>query len=127
MIEFEWPWIIYCLPLPLLAYWLLPKSKRTDTALHVPFFNSASHFDNIHQPATSRNLLRRICLTLTWFALILAGSNPRWIGEPIELPTSGRDLMLAVDISGSMGTEDMKLGNRTTDRLTVVKLSLIHI
>jgi Ca-activated chloride channel family protein len=56
-----------------------------------------------------------------WLALVLSATQPQWIGEPIELPTSGRDLLLAVDISGSMGTEDMNVGSSMTTRLNVVK------
>ncbi len=60
-------------------------------------------------------------MIVMWLALVLSATRPQWIGEPIELPTSGRDLLLAVDISGSMGTEDMKSGSSMTTRLAVVK------
>jgi len=65
--------------------------------------------------------LRLVLLWLIWLALVGATARPQWTGDPVALPTTGRDLMLAVDISGSMGTEDMELGNQLVDRLTVVK------
>ena len=51
-------------------------------------------------------------LWLTWMMLIVATARPQWIGEPIELPNTGRDLMLGLDLSGSMQIEDMQVGNR---------------
>ena len=65
--------------------------------------------------------LRMLLLWAIWLALVTAAARPQWTGDPVLLPTSGRDLMLAVDISGSMGTEDMELGGRLVDRLAVVK------
>ena len=121
MIEFLWPWVCIVLPLPILVYWLLPRSTQQDAALHVPFFGLAASFDSEIKMIQGRSFLRRLFMILMWLALVLAASRPQWIGEPIELPTSGRDLLLAVDISGSMGTEDMKVGNRMTTRLAVVK------
>ncbi len=66
-------------------------------------------------------LLRIILLACCWLLLIIAAAQPQWIGEPVSLPTSGRNLMLAVDISGSMETRDMELSGQAVDRLTIVK------
>ena len=62
-----------------------------------------------------------LLLVLCWIALVIAATRPQWTGDPVSLPTTGRDLMLAIDISGSMSVEDMQLGNQNVDRLTVVK------
>ncbi len=121
MIEFEWFWAIWFLPLPLAAYFLLPAAKKQDAALHVPFFSHASHFSSVSSPEIKRNMLRRLLLILAWICLVGAAMRPQWIGESIELPTSGRDLMLAVDISGSMGTEDMEFNKQMVTRLQIVK------
>jgi len=53
--------------------------------------------------------------------LVLASSRPQWLGDPIEQAISGRDLMLAVDVSGSMQEEDFIIGNRRVDRLSATK------
>ena len=60
-------------------------------------------------------------MLLLWLAIIIAGSQPKWVGDAITLPSSGRDLLLAVDISGSMGTEDMSLSGQMVTRLAAVK------
>lgn len=120
MIAFEWLWALAFLPLPLLMYFVLPRANRHEAALHVPFFDLASGYQG-ERRQERRSMIRRVLLVLAWLALVLAATRPQWVGEPIELPTTGRDLMLAVDISGSMGTEDMVLGNRKSTRLEVVK------
>ena len=43
------------------------------------------------------------------------------MGPSIDLPVSGRDLLLAVDLSGSMSTQDFSLHGRQVDRLAAVK------
>jgi len=59
---------------------------------------------------------------LAWLALLAAAARPQWEGPLTQLPVSGRDLMLAVDISGSMQIRDFDLGGRRVDRLTATKL-----
>jgi Ca-activated chloride channel family protein len=109
MIEFQWPWVFAFLPLPLLVYFLFKPARHQESALHVPFFKVAAGFESADQASGGRSIARRLSLIIIWCLLVLAGVRPEWIGDPIELPTSGRDLMLAVDISGSMGTEDMEV------------------
>ena len=121
MIEFLWPWAAAFLALPALVLLLYPRARRHEAALHVPFFGIASAFESDNRFSQRRSMIRRILMIVMWLALVLAATRPQWIGEPIELPTSGRDLLLAVDISGSMGTEDMKSGSSMTTRLAVVK------
>jgi len=121
MIEFLWPFAALVLPLPLLVYWLVPKANRQEPALQVPFFGLASSYSQGTGNGQRRSFIRRLLMILMWSALVLAATRPQWIGEPISLPTSGRDLLLAVDISGSMGTEDMKQNGATATRLAVVK------
>lgn len=120
MIEFAWPWVFALLPLPLLVWWLAPPANRQDAALYVPFYRTAAAFEG-EQTAAGASWLRRGALILAWVALVLAATRPQWVGEPIELASSGRDLMMAVDISGSMGTEDMTMNGRQTTRLAAVK------
>jgi Ca-activated chloride channel family protein len=104
-----------------LAYWLLPVARQQDAALHVPFFRQAAHYEADAGVGQRRSWLRRSLMLLTWAALVISAARPQYIGEPVELPTNGRDLMLAVDISGSMGTEDMQVGSSMTNRLRIVK------
>ncbi len=121
MLSVAWPWIFIILPLPYLVAKLLPAVTRHESALRVPFFAAASHYESRLISTRNRSVIRRLLMIIAWLALVTAGSRPQWIGDPIALPVSGRDLMLAVDISGSMGQEDMQVNNRAATRLAAVK------
>ncbi|PLX93876.1 MAG: BatB protein [Desulfuromonas sp.] len=122
MLTFAWPWSVSLVLLPLLLRVLLPvATPRDEAALWVPTLHPfASLADNAARgKRVSR--LRRLMLMLGWLLLLLAALRPQWLGEPMDLPESGRDLLLAVDLSGSMRTEDFRLGGRSVDRLTALK------
>ena len=53
--------------------------------------------------------------------LVAAAAQPQWIGPPQAVPTQGRDLMLALDLSESMRTADFEVGGRAVDRFRVVR------
>src|SRR5207247_1917039 len=61
---------------------------------------------------------------LAWALLCVAAARPQELGAIVQPPRSGRDLLLAVDLSGSMAETDMTLGGRRVDRLTAVKAVL---
>jgi len=119
-IEFAWPWVFAALPLPLLAGLLLPRAPEIRAAaLRLPFY--AALHTTVGAARTERSRPRLVLAVLCWLLLVAAAARPQLPGEPVQLPVSGRDLLLAVDISGSMQTEDMVLGNRVAARLTAVK------
>ena len=118
--EVAWPWAAAAAPLPLLAYAALPKkSGIREAALRVPFFSALA--DARPAGRSARRWLALACGIVGWLALLGASVRPQLIGEPVSLPVSGRDMMLAVDISGSMDTEDMVFGGRPATRLRAVK------
>lgn len=121
MIELLTPWALLFLPLPWLVYRFCSPAKRQERALKVPFLQTFSDLNTEQTISAKRHLWKYILLIITWLALVLAAARPQWVGDPIKLPTTGRDLMIAVDISGSMSTDDLKLNNRTATRLAVVK------
>ncbi|MEY3668158.1 MAG: hypothetical protein RL572_1698 [Pseudomonadota bacterium] len=121
MLEFTWPWALMALPLPLLVYRLFGRAARQDAALFVPFFQRMSQLQGDSVRSDTNRLVKLILLTLIWIALVVAATRPQWVGEPIELPSTGRDLMLVVDISGSMEARDMVLNNAQLSRFEVMK------
>ncbi|MFQ5642254.1 MAG: VWA domain-containing protein [Thiogranum sp.] len=119
-IEFAWPWVFAALPLPLLSVWLLPRApEQGGAALRMPFY--AALQAALGTAHSGRSRLRLVLATLAWLLLVTAAARPQFLGEPVQLPVTGRDLLLAVDISGSMEIEDMVLGRRITTRLRAVK------
>ncbi len=120
--QFEWFQVLYLLPLPLLVRYLLPARRRQPgAALRVPFAGDMVAAAGQQRSPARSSWLTLLLLALCWILLLLAAARPQWLGEPVTLPASGRDLMLAVDTSGSMQTRDLTLRGRPVDRLTVVK------
>lgn len=121
MLEFEWEWIFLLLPLPFLARILLTPVKRVEQApLRVPF---AEDF-LIAGREPRRRFAGRFFLWLAfvgWLLLITAAARPQWVGEIARIPSSGRDLMLALDLSGSMDEKDFVLNANRVNRLTAAK------
>ncbi|CAN5684544.1 VWA domain-containing protein [soil metagenome] len=116
---FAWPWMLLALPLPWLARWLLPAARSSSAALKVPF---GDRLDSIRVPSARSGGARMAWLLLAaWSALCIAAARPQAWGEVLQPPQAGRDLMLAVDLSGSMGEQDMRLGGAYVDRLTAAK------
>lgn len=122
MIEWLWPWLFLLAPLPWLVRRLTPPAQSREPALRAPFFDEWQQM-NTHQagPTSAGRRIPAASLWLIWLLLLTAAARPTWIGEPIELPNSGRDLMLAVDISGSMQMEDMRVGNAAATRIEAVR------
>jgi Ca-activated chloride channel family protein len=121
MIEFVWFWFFLLLPLPFLIQRIFPPNREADGAvLRVPFADElfalsgpGGAFDRKSPPSWP--------MLLAWALLITAAARPVWQGEPLEQAVSGRDLMLAVDLSGSMEISDFVLRGRKVDRLTATK------
>ena len=108
MIHFAWPWMLLLLPLP---WWLahrLEPVRPQGAALYVPF--AAGIADETPSLTVRVPQLRRWLLALLWLLLIAAAVRPQWLGDAQPVPTTGRRLLLAVDVSGSMATQDMAGG-----------------
>ena len=113
-----WPWLLALAPLPWLLRLLAPASRRSDLqALRVPWFAAVAG----GKAGWMRKPWLALAATLVWLLLVFAVARPQWIGEIESLPVTGRDLLLAVDISGSMDTQDMFLAGESVNRLAVVK------
>jgi Ca-activated chloride channel family protein len=120
MIHFQWPWLFLILPLPLLIrYFFAASVTIEEAALKVPFLDD---FPNEETHIVAAQKPWRLWLaTAAWILLVLASTRPQWLGEPIEQTVSGRDLMLAVDLSESMTAQDFILQGQAVNRLTAIK------
>lgn len=123
MITLLWPLALLLIPLPLLVRLFAPPKDAERPALRAPFFGrwqALADGGGGRVRALSKRL-PAILLWLIWVCLVLAAARPLWVGDAVELPNSGRDLMLAVDISGSMRVEDMRIGSGLARRIDAVK------
>lgn len=121
MWSLAWPWALLALPLPLIIRHLLPEAKGlSEAGLRVP---SVDSFSTLRDRSGTEQLLnwRFWLATIAWLLLVLAAARPERIGEELDVPVAGRNLMLAVDLSGSMDQKDFELAGRRVDRLTATK------
>jgi Ca-activated chloride channel family protein len=121
MWSLAWPWMLLALPLPWIVRALLPPVvSARDAGLRVPSFRG---FEMLADRSEVEQLLnwRFWVAVIAWLLLVLAAARPERIGDELDVPVSGRNLMLAVDLSGSMDAKDFELGNRRVDRLTATK------
>ena len=121
MLQIEWPLVLLLIPLPFAVYYGLPAKKTArESALWVPFIED---FKLSQQPGQWRIRLPWLkwLSLLAWCLAVFAASRPQWIGEAVNINISGRDLMMAVDLSDSMRTADFEINGQTVDRLSAAK------
>ena len=120
MTLFAWPWAAAALLLPLLVLLLPVAGDRGGEALRAPFF-AAAHGWTV-AGGRARGVRRVPWLALiAYLLLVVASMRPQVLEENLGVPASGRDLMLAVDLSGSMREQDMVSGSQVQSRLDAVK------
>src|SRR5688500_16342297 len=116
-----WWWMLAALPLPWLVRRLLPAEPLDrDAALKAPVATEFADLIGARAPDALRRW-RLPVLFLVWVLAVLAAARPQFVGEPVALPMTGRDLLLSVDLSGSMEEQDFQLNGEWVDRLTALK------
>lgn len=121
MFEFAWPWIFVLLPLPWLLRVLLPAADSGEPALKVSFLDDLEGLARRRARANLPAWRQQAPFLLLWLLLLLAAARPQWLGEPLPVAASGRDLLVAVDVSGSMDFPDMQWQDEDVSRLDLVQ------
>jgi Ca-activated chloride channel family protein len=129
VIEFTHPWVFLLLPIPVLARYLLPPHREPRPAVRVPFMATLRRVTGqggeAGTPVLRRTRVQWIQLLLMWLAVIAALARPQWLDEPLARDVPMRDLLVALDLSGSMDTRDFTdAAGTVTDRLTAARLVL---
>ena len=126
MITLAYPWVLLLLLLPFVVRWGLPAHRESRPSLHVPFLNRLSQLTG-RQAGEGASVLegvlgRKLMMPFVWICLVAAVARPQWIEPPVSRTKPMRDLLVAVDLSGSMETQDFTdASGKTSDRLTAVK------
>lgn len=120
---FAWPWLLLAIPLLWLVRVLMPARANPQPALRVPWGERLRRVASGGVLEVGSRGFPWLAL-LAWCLLCVASARPQQLGPPVAPPQVGRDMMLAVDLSASMGEEDMELGGRLVDRLTAAKAVL---
>jgi Ca-activated chloride channel homolog len=126
MLTLAYPWLLVLIVLPLLLHWVLPAYRQTMSGVVVPFIGRLAALTG-RQPAPGAVIVRppliqQVFLWAVWLCTVLALARPQWLEKPIIKTLPTRDLLLAVDLSGSMETQDFtSASGQRVDRLTAVK------
>ncbi len=123
MLTFAHNWVFLLTPLPLAVRWLVPPRVRNRPAVRVPFLPRllAARADAA-VAASGHSRLPLVWRSVVWVLVLAALARPQWLEPPIERQLPTRDLLLLVDLSGSMDHEDFTNGEgQTVNRLTAVK------
>ncbi len=120
MLSLAFPWVLLLALLPLLMR-LRRRSARAVEAPVFPVGHWLSDLPGVSRSGSRTPLWQQLVLLLMWFLLVVALARPQHVGEQVQLPVSGRDLLLAVDISPSMDEQDMVVQGRSINRLQAVK------
>lgn len=117
MSDFAWPWMWLLLPLP----WVLARWR--DASISARGAIRWPHWDDLAGLGSTAVAQRRpsFLVLLCWLLACCAAARPVSWSEIAPSERSGRELMLAVDVSGSMAADDMIIGGQRVDRLTAVK------
>ncbi|MGI9242832.1 MAG: vWA domain-containing protein [Verrucomicrobiales bacterium] len=130
MLEFTHPWAFLLLLAPAVIRWLVPPHRESRDSLQVPYFERLVDLSGEAPRAgasiRTRLVIQAVASLIGWGLLVAALARPEWVGAPIKLEKSARDLMLAVDLSGSMEATDFSDSTgEEVDRLTVAKDVLV--
>lgn len=120
MITLAYPWLLVLILVPLLLHWRRPAGQAVDAPI-LPVGHWLSDLPGVSRHGSATPLWRKLLLLVVWALLVTALARPQHVGEQVQLPVSGRDLMMVVDISPSMDEQDMVLQGRNINRLQAVK------
>jgi Ca-activated chloride channel family protein len=126
MLEFTHPWAFILLLAPVLIRWLVPPHRESRDSLQVPYFQRLVALSG-ETPRPGASIRRRLRIQALaslagWCLLVAALARPEWVGEPVKMEKTARDLMLALDLSGSMDATDFRdAAGVQTNRLSVAK------
>lgn len=121
MFELALPWVLLLLPMPWIIWFLVPRATlQVSAALKVPFFTALLGVIDAKKLAFAKHAKLSL-LFMVWPLLLLALAGPRWVGDPQPVKRDGYNIMLALDLSGSMELGDMMMNGRPATRLAVVK------
>ena len=128
-LEFANPYWLWMLPLPIIIYWLIPAYRTRQSAIKVPFFDvlvqalDESPSEGASQLSASH--WQKAFLIISWCLLIFALTKSTILGEPQTRESLGRDVMVVVDLSGSMAETDF-VSKSSSSKGDVQKISRLE-
>ncbi|MBB3205843.1 Ca-activated chloride channel family protein [Rhodopirellula rubra] len=122
MFTFAHIWVFVLAPLPLVVYWWVPAKSSRRPSVRVPFLSRLLASSESPVSLNQGNAKSFGILVIVWLLVLIAMARPQWLEPPMERIIPTRDLLLIVDLSGSMDHEDFtNEAGKTVNRLTAVK------
>ena len=117
-LQFQAPWVLLLAPLPFLLAWFSRRMETLEPTLRLPRTSVARNL-----PQTMRARFRSLPLWLTTLALtliVIALARPqKGLGRD-QMTTEGVDIVIYLDVSGSMAAQDFQPDNRLAVAKSVV-------
>ena len=118
MPEFKTPLVLILIPILLLVFWYEHR-RREGTSFR---FSSLNLISLIGSTWRSRwSFLPWVLRALVLVSLLIALAGPRKLLAQTKLPGEGIDIVLALDVSGSMSAEDYVIDGHRISRLDIIK------
>ncbi|MEA3455154.1 MAG: aerotolerance regulator BatA, partial [Campylobacterota bacterium] len=128
MFEFVYPWVFGLIVLPFIVNrlpWIYISNR---SALRISFkedIDAIKQNKNDSSGISRASTFQKILLFVVTMLVVTALAKPQYIGEPLSKEISQRELLVSIDLSGSMATKDFKDSNGTSiDRLEAVEMVL---
>ena len=122
MMTFAHLWIFWLAPLPAVVRWLVPPRRVVRPAVRVPFLPRVLAAGGKARRRVGDDELPLAVRWGVWLLVLAALARPQWLEPPVERSLPTRDLLLLVDLSGSMDQRDFtNAAGQSVDRLTAVK------
>ena len=129
MIVLVHPWLLLVVLLAVIVRRTAPAHQESRIGLLIPFMERLERASGV-KPQSSVAVARRTktqsaVICISWILIVIALARPQWLGEAQTKMVPTRDLLLAVDLSGSMDTKDFHgPAGEEWDRLSAVKYVL---
>lgn len=108
--DFAWPWAWLLILLPLIGRFLLPQERPLTDYVRVPFLPHLIAELNLKAAPPQPGVWQRLLFWLLWGLLICALARPELLTPPQHITKPMRDMVLILDVSGSMAKNDLPGG-----------------
>ncbi|EAN4330399.1 VWA domain-containing protein [Salmonella enterica subsp. enterica serovar Oslo] len=120
-VAFAWPWAWLLLVLPLISRFIMAKEQRLNEFVRVPFLPALINELQLNSQPARSGKLTSVVFWLSWALLVCALARPEFLTPPQHIEKPMRNIMLILDVSGSMEKNDVAGG---VTRLQAVQASV---
>ncbi len=117
-LSFAQPWWLLLLLLPALLAWRRGRPGGAPALV----YSSTAILQTLGRPRAARSgAFSEALLTLTLAVAVIALARPQLSNAFTQIEASGIDIMIALDVSGSMLTEDFSINGQRASRVDAIK------